>query len=285
MDGPARLERLRQLRMSVDDALGQVFPPHGGNDRISAAMRYAIVSPGKRIRPLLTLLAAGQFDCPAGRAMAPACAVELVHAASLVLDDLPCMDDADLRRGQPTVHRQFGQDIAVLAGVGLLNEAYSLIMRAEGLSAETRCDMVAVLSRTVGVTGLIGGQDKDLVGGQRRSFAELSQLHHEKTGVLFVAAVELGALAAGAGADARETLRQFGCELGLAFQAVDDVHDQAELETVRASSNLLSVLGVQGARSEASQRMERARQVLRGGAPQLAAMDGYLDLLVSPMAA
>ncbi len=248
-------------------------------------MRYAVLSPGKRIRPLLTLLTARQLDCPAGRAMAPACAVELVHAASLVLDDLPCMDDADLRRGRATVHREFGEDIAVLAGVGLLNEAYSLIMRAEGLSAETRCDMAAVLSRTVGIAGLIGGQDKDLVGCERRSFAELSQLHHEKTGVLFVAAVELGALAAGAGADARETLRQFGCELGLAFQAIDDMQDQAELETMRASSNLLSVLGAQGAHNEASQRMERARQVLRGGAPQLAAMDGYLDLLVSPMAA
>lgn len=285
MDSPARLERLRQLRSLVDVALDRTFPVRAGDDRISAAMRYAVVSPGKRIRPLLTLLTAGQLGVPVARAMAPACAVELVHAASLVLDDLPCMDDAELRRGRPTVHRQFGQDIAVLAGVGLLNEAYNLILRADGISAETRCDMAALLSQTVGVAGLIGGQDKDLVGCERRSFAELSQLHHEKTGVLFVAAVELGAFAAGADADARETLRQFGCELGLAFQAADDVQDQAELETIRASSNLLSVLGAQGARIEVNQRMERARQVLRRGTPQLAAMDAYLDLLVSPMAA
>lgn len=285
MDGPARLAWLAQMRAKVDATLEQLLPSRPSGDRISAAMRYAILSPGKRVRPLLTLLTASQFGAPLEDAMAPACAVELVHAASLVLDDLPCMDDADLRRGQPTVHRQFGQDIAVLAGVGLLNEAYGVLMRAQGLSAAARCEMAGVLSRTVGVTGLIGGQDKDLVDCDARSFADLSQLHHEKTGVLFVAAVELGALAAGANAEARETLRRFGCELGLAFQAVDDLQDQAELATARASSNLLSVLGAGGARAEASQRMERARQVLRSGAPELATLDGYLELLVSPMAA
>ena len=285
MDGAARLARLGRLRGQVDDALGSLFPARPQSDRVASAMRYAILSPGKRIRPILSLLTAGQFGCEAARAMAPACAVELVHAASLVLDDLPCMDDSDLRRGQPTVHRAFGQDIAMLAGVGLLNEAYGLIMRAEDLPATTRCEMASVLSRAVGVAGLIGGQDKDLVGCDSRSFADLSQLHHEKTGVLFVAAVELGALAAGADGDARETLRRFGCELGLAFQAMDDLQDQAELETVRASSNLLSVLGTHGALREAGQRMARAREVLRSGAPELATMDGYLELLVAPMAA
>lgn len=285
MDGAARLARLERLREQVDVSLEGLFPVRSQSDRVVSAMRYAILSPGKRVRPILSLLTASQFGCTIAQAMGPACAVELVHAASLVLDDLPCMDDADLRRGQPTVHRAFGQDIAVLAGVGLLNEAYGLIMRAEALSATTRCEMAAVLSRAVGVAGLIGGQDKDLDARDSRSFADLSQLHHEKTGVLFVAAVELGALAAGADGNAREALRRFGCELGLAFQALDDLQDQAELETIRASSNLLSVMDAHGARREAGQRMARAREALRNGTPELATMDGYVELLVAPMAA
>lgn len=285
MDGPARLAQLGRLRKDVDAALGQITPAGAPQNRVAAAMRHALLSPGKRIRPLLTLLAAGQLGCPASNAMPAACALEMVHAASLVLDDLPCMDDADERRGEPSVHRLFGEDVAVLAGVGLLNEAYAVIARAEALPQAARVEMIAVLSRSVGVNGLIGGQDRDLLACDSRSFDELSKLHHEKTGVLFVAAVEIGALAAGATAEARETLRLFGCELGLAFQAIDDLIDRDELEGQRPASNLLSVLGADGAKLEAQRRMERARQTLRQGPPQLATMDGYLELLVSPVAA
>ncbi|MET0338947.1 MAG: polyprenyl synthetase family protein [Caulobacter sp.] len=285
MDGPARLAQLGRLRNGVDQALQASVPAPAAGNRVAAAMRHAVLSPGKRIRPLLTLLAAGELGCPAKDAMPVACAMELVHAASLVLDDLPCMDDADERRGQPTVHRVFGEEVAVLAGVALLNEAYAVISRADHLPAEARMEMVSILSRSVGVNGLIGGQDKDLLTCDSRSFDELSTLHHEKTGVLFVAAVEVGALAAGATAEARETLRLFGCELGLAFQAIDDLIDRSELDGQRPASNLLSVLGVDGAQREAERRMERARQTLRQGPPQLANMSGYLELLVSPVAA
>ncbi|MDG2520613.1 polyprenyl synthetase family protein [Caulobacter segnis] len=285
MDGPARLAQLGRLRRDVNAALDQIAPASLSDNRVANAMRHALLSPGKRIRPLLTLLAAGQLGCPAATAMPAACALEMVHAASLVLDDLPCMDDADERRGEPSVHRAYGEDVAVLAGVGLLNEAYAVIARADTLPQTARVEMIAVLSRCVGVNGLIGGQDRDLLACDSRSFDELSRLHHEKTGVLFVAAVEIGALAAGATPEARETLRLFGCELGLAFQAIDDLIDRQELDGQRAASNLLSVLGADGARLEAQRRMERARQTLRRGPPQLATMDGYLELLVSPAAA
>lgn len=285
MDGPARLAQLGALRRRVDAALGALLPPSPPEDRVAGAMRHALLSPGKRIRPLLTLLAAGQLGCRASVAMPAACALEMVHAASLALDDLPCMDDADERRGQPSLHRVFGEDIAVLAGVGLLNEAYAVIARADALPAAARCEMMLLLSRAVGVGGLIGGQDKDLMACDSRSFEDLSRLHQEKTGVLFVAAVEIGALAAGADTQAREALRLFGCELGLAFQAIDDLLDRDELYGQRPASNLLSALGVEGTRAEAERRMERARQALRRGPPQLAQMGGYLELLVSPVAA
>lgn len=285
MDGPARLAQLGALRGDVDKALSALLPPGAAEDRVAAAMRHALLSPGKRIRPLLTLLAAGQLGCRVSVAMPAACAMEMVHAASLVLDDLPCMDDADERRGQPSLHRVFGEDVAVLAGVGLLNEAYSVIARAEALPATARCEMMLQLSKTVGVGGLIGGQDKDLAICETRSFEDLSRLHHEKTGVLFVAAVEMGALAAGADAQAREALRLFGCELGLAFQAIDDLLDREELDGQRPASNLLSALGPDGARLEAQRHMQRAREALSGGPPSLAGMSGYVELLVSPAAA
>lgn len=277
--------RLKALRVQIDEALANLAPPQDTNDRVAAAMRYALISPGKRIRPLLTLITAAQLGRSTAEAMPAACALELVHAASLVLDDLPCMDDADERRGRPTTHRRFGEDVAVLAGVGLLNEAYALIGGAHHVPADARCEMVSLLSRTVGPGGLIGGQDRDLMGCEAGSLDDLRDMHQAKTGVLFVAAVEMGALVAGAGADAREALRQCACELGLAFQALDDLQDEAELEGPRPGSNLLSMLSKQGARDEAANRMERARQALMSGPPQLAAMGGYLDLLVSPLAA
>lgn len=277
--------RLKGLRDQVDQALAALAPPQESSDRVAAAMRYALLSPGKRIRPILTLITAAQFGRSTAEAMPAACALELIHAASLVLDDLPCMDDADERRGRPTTHRRFGEDVAVLASVGLLNEAYALIGGAHHLPAPARVEMSALLARTVGLGGLIGGQDRDLLGCEASSLDDLRDMHQAKTGVLFVAAVEMGALVAGAEADAREALRRFGCELGLAFQAMDDLQDEAELDGPRPGSNLLSMLGKQGARAEAAARMERARQALLSGPPQLAGMGGYLDLLVSPLAA
>jgi geranylgeranyl diphosphate synthase type II len=280
-----RRTELEQLRASVDNALSDVLrdDPTSPN-RLHAAMRYAVLSPGKRIRPLLALLSARHLGCPGHAALPGACALELVHAASLVLDDLPCMDDAAERRGQPSVHARFGQDVAVLTGVALLNEAFGVISRAE-LPDSSRVAMSALLSTTVGTHGLIGGQDKDLVGSKEPTLEFLRELHQEKTGVLFVAAVEMGALAAGANISVLDALRRFGLELGLAFQALDDLDDEDDLVQGRQSVNLLSVMDRDGLREEAGRRLRQAQAILAQGAPELAPMGGYMDLLLHRLAA
>lgn len=279
------LGQLRHMRALVDARLHQVLPDCDGTHRVRAAMRYAVLSPGKRLRPILALLSASHLGCGPAAALPGACALELVHSASLVFDDLPCMDDADTRRGQPSVHVRFGEDVAVLAGIALLNEAYALIGRAEELSDTTRVAMLNLLARTVGPAGLVGGQDKDLLGVGALSPSAASELHHEKTGVLFVAAVEMGALAAGADTCATAALRLFAAELGLAFQALDDLEDGEELLRGKPTANLIALMGSDGVRGEARRRVAQAKAALAGGPPVLAPMGRYVDLLLGPVAA
>lgn len=276
-----RGSQLMDLRAQVDTALDQLLPDAGAAPhRLHAAMRYAALGPGKRVRPLIALICAQHLGCAIERALPAACALELVHAASLVLDDLPCMDDADLRRGQPTTHRRYGEDVAVLTGVALLNLAYAVIAGAPDLSPEARNRMTALLSATVGTSGLVGGQDKDLQGLSEPTSHAVRQLHHEKTGVLFIAAAQLGALAAEADAATLDALHGFAVELGLAFQALDDLADAAELEGERPVVNMLQVLSREGLQAEVSLRLTRAKSALKDGGAQLAAMCDYVDLLM-----
>ncbi|WP_374471132.1 polyprenyl synthetase family protein [Phenylobacterium sp.] len=282
MTEPLALERnrLAVLRDLVERGLEELLPDAGDPPhRLHAAMRYAVLSPGKRIRPILALLSAQQLGCPLADVLPAACALEMIHSASLVLDDLPCMDDADTRRGQPSVHVRYGEDVAVLTGVALLNEAFAVVSRAPHLNDAAKVAMTALLSRTVGTGGLIGGQDKDLRAAPEPTLGFLSQLHHEKTGVLFIAAVEVGALAAGASPGAVQALRVFARELGLAFQAFDDLDDEADLEAGRAGVNMLSVLGRDALRDEAARRLSDAKAALVEGGPELAPLGGYVDLL------
>jgi geranylgeranyl diphosphate synthase, type II len=277
---------LSEMRGLVDRALAQMLPDETQSPRrLHAAMRHAVLGPGKRIRPILALLSARHLGCTSEAAMPAACALELVHAASLVLDDLPCMDDAPERRGQPSVHAGFGEDVAVLTGVALLNEAFAAISRAAHFPDAARVAMTSLLTTTVGPQGLIGGQHRDLMGVDAPSLGDLADLHREKTGVLFVASVEMGALAAGAGPTARDALRIFGLELGLAFQALDDLDDEDDLIDGRETVNLLSVMDRDGLRQEADRRLNRAKAALSDGAPELAPMGRYVDLLFHRLAA
>jgi geranylgeranyl diphosphate synthase type II len=278
--------RLKLLRSQIDDALEELLPDLGDPPhRLHAAMRHALLSPGKRIRPILALLAAEHLGCPAAVAMPGACALEMVHAASLVLDDLPCMDDAATRRGQPAVHVRFGQDVAVLAGVALLNEAFGVIARAATIGDGARLRMVSLLTRTVGLAGLVGGQAQDLDAAAAHDLGFLNGLHHAKTGVLFIAAVEMGALAAGADDATLEALRAFARELGLAFQALDDLEDAAEIALPRPAANLLRVMGADNVRQEAAERLASAKLALSRGGPALAPIGGYVDLLMGRVGA
>jgi geranylgeranyl pyrophosphate synthase len=221
------LHSVEALRMQVDRRLAELIPgPADEPGRLGEAAHYALLAPGKRFRPLLTLLTAEAFGAPVSRALDVACSMEMVHAASLVLDDLPSMDDARLRRGRPTTHRVYGEADAILASVGLLTQSFAVIAQAEGLSAKDRVELVAALTEAVGFTGLVAGQALDLAERNRpRTVAELDQLNHRKTGVLMMAAAEAGARVGGATAAARRELGEFARRIGLAFQIRDDLID------------------------------------------------------------
>ncbi|HEY3798814.1 MAG TPA: polyprenyl synthetase family protein [Caulobacteraceae bacterium] len=221
------LHSVESLRLQVDRRLAELIPaPAQEPGRLGEAAHYALLAPGKRFRPLLTLLSAEAFGSPAGRALDIACAMEMVHAASLVLDDLPSMDDARLRRGRPTTHRVYGEADAILASVGLLTRAFGVIATAEGLAADDRAGLAASLAQAVGFQGLVAGQALDLAERNRpRTVDELDALNHRKTGVLMMAAAEAGARIGGASPSARRELGEFARCIGLAFQIRDDLID------------------------------------------------------------
>ena len=272
----ARRARVAALKSQLEARLLDLAPPSGRP--LAAAMHHAISTPGKRLRPLLLLLTATQLGAAVETALDAACAVEMVHAASLVLDDLPCMDDAALRRGQPSTHVRFGEDVAVLTGVALLNQAYALLARAPHLSATDRLQMIEALSGAVGMEGLVAGQELDLrapVG----DLAALLEAHHRKTGVLFMAAVNLGAVIGQANVPEHLALERFAAELGLAFQARDDVSDAIGLED-DGRCTLISLLGREGAVREADGRMDASKRALVSGGARLEPLCAYVDLLL-----
>lgn len=214
----------------VDAALEKLFvAPREELTRIYAAMRYSVVNGGKRVRPLLAYAACEALGSEAERADGAACAVELIHAYSLVHDDLPAMDDDALRRGQPTTHIAYDEACAILAGDGLQALAFEVIGNAQlnPQDAQTRLDMLMILTRAAGSAGMVGGQAIDLESvGRRIDQAALETMHRHKTGALIEASVQLGALASGrANADALEALRRYAEAVGLAFQVQDDILD------------------------------------------------------------
>jgi geranylgeranyl diphosphate synthase, type II len=207
----------------IDGELRRVIAPATG-DRVQEAMAYTLLAPSKRIRPVLTLLSAELCGGTLGGALTAACAMEMVHASSLILDDLPAMDDAPVRRGKAASHVVFGEAIAILAAFGLLGGAFAAIARSYEPPLASR--MTALLSEAVGADGLIGGQAADLLAtDQQISFEMLERIHRGKTGALFSAASTAGAVAAGAPAESIAALQAFAKNLGLAFQIIDDLLD------------------------------------------------------------
>lgn len=213
---------------AVDAALGRWVPPESENpSTIHRAMRYSLFAGGKRIRPLLCIAAAETVSpAPAGIESA-ACALELIHTYSLIHDDLPALDNDDLRRGRPTCHKVFGDAMAILAGDALLTLAFEVLSRLENVDACRRIELVRELSTAAGtVGGMIGGQVNDLEGeGQVPTPPLLESIHRAKTGALLRASVRMGAIYAGADPGELAALTGFGEHVGLAFQIVDDVLD------------------------------------------------------------
>ena len=214
----------------VDAALDSLLSsPRPELERLYAAMRYSLFNGGKRVRPLLTYAACEALGGKPERANAAACAVELIHAYSLVHDDLPAMDDDDLRRGQPTTHKAFDEACAILAGDGLQSLAFEVLADAthNPLDAELRLSMLSALARAAGPAGMVGGQAIDL-GSVGKSLDQnaLETMHRHKTGALIEASVQLGALASGhADEHALKALHTYARAVGLAFQVQDDILD------------------------------------------------------------
>jgi geranylgeranyl diphosphate synthase type II len=245
-----------------------VTRPNGSEDVVLRSMRYTLLAPSKKVRAVLTLLSA-ELGGEGVRAVPAAAAVEIVHAASLILDDLPAMDDAPLRRGRKANHLEFGEAVAILAAFGLLTLAFDTIARACDPPLARR--LATLLAEAVGLEGLIAGQAEDLLSTDRDiSFDTLERIHRRKTGALFSAAATAGALTAGASADEIAALAAYAKNLGLAFQIVDDLLDVTGRpeETGKAvrldvkKTTFVSFSGVDGARQLAAELCQTADAAL-----------------------
>jgi len=197
--------------------------------QLDKAMRFSLLSPGKRVRPLLSILCALDFDHDPRPLLDFGCALEMVHCASLMLDDLPCMDDARMRRGQPAAHIEYGEATATLAAVALLNHAFAVIASSRTLPERIRCQLVTCLSQAVGTSGLVSGQSRDLIERQAGLDSGcLERINQQKTGALFELAVVGGGMVADLPRDRLDILSQYAGHVGQAFQIADDLLDCCE---------------------------------------------------------
>lgn len=218
-------QELELLRRQLEERIGHHLSASPDQaDLLTLAMREGALSAGKRMRPLLMMLVANDLGCDSPALLDVACAVEMVHAASLILDDMPCMDNAMLRRGKPTIHVQFGEDVAILAAIGLLSRAFGILAQAAEIPAAIRARLVARLSETIGDQGLVKGQFLDLRGGQR-SAEDIAVTNELKTGVLLGVAVDMAAIIAETDDCVAQSLRAFALAAGHAFQIRDDFKD------------------------------------------------------------
>jgi len=258
-----------RLRAVIDDALDQYSRFDADCPGVlQEAIRYSLLAPAKRLRPMLVLLAARASGGDLNRALPAACAVEMIHTYSLIHDDLPAMDDDDLRRGRPTCHVRFGEAIAILAGDALLARAFEILAtQIEPPSVAARC--CAELARAAGPSALVGGQVADLQAERCSGTPDhLESIHRRKTGALFLAAVRLGAIAAQASVQQLEMLNQYGYHLGLAFQVVDDLLDftgqakhvgkRVQKDQSRGKLTFPGVIGVEASRQRVRDLVEAA---------------------------
>ena len=269
---------LRDARRRVDESLDRFLPADDDDDhpcpvQLTKAMRYSLLGGGKRLRPILAMMAAEACGADPAEALPCGCAVEMVHTYSLIHDDLPAMDDDDLRRGRPTCHKAFDEATAILAGDGLLTLAFETIVRyTRPPEAAARC--VGILAAAAGPSGMVGGQMADLQAEGRRdgTVALLESIHRRKTGALLRAPLTMGAVVAGASELQVEALDRYGRAVGLAFQIVDDLldvqGDEVKLgKRVRKDSELgkwtyPGLLGIEASRAKARGLADEAMAAL-----------------------
>lgn len=214
-----------EIRAEVEAELLRHFGEAEATATVGLAMRESVLAPAKRLRPVLTVVAARDLGFRSTAALRAGCAVELVHTASLLLDDLPCMDDAKTRRGKPAIHVRFGEDVAILAAIALLSDAYGMAASLPDVSGATSARLVTVLSNAIGLNGLVAGQYRDLHGAAPLDQAEASSVNDQKTGSLFCTCLDMAAALAGTTPLAEQHLQTYGREIGRAFQLFDDLLD------------------------------------------------------------
>jgi geranylgeranyl diphosphate synthase type II len=252
-------QHLTEKRMKIDKALDKLLPESPGKNILRQAMRYSVFPGGKRLRPILTLEVMKLLGGKEKKAMAAACAVELIHIFSLIHDDLPCMDNDDYRRGKLTCHRVFGEDIALLAGDALLNEAYTCLIKGYTDKPDIFSRLIFEFNQTIGEKGLIGGQVKDLLLKDKKvNLKTLEEIYLQKTAALFILAVRCGAILGGSGAQRLKFLSDFAKYFGLAFQILDDCSDYK-----RNSLNCLNLVSLETAQKKIRKYIAQARKHLK----------------------
>ncbi|WP_338013359.1 polyprenyl synthetase family protein [Pseudomonas viridiflava] len=284
------IKQLADMRERIEKRLDELLPQEGNErDLVALAMRESTLAPGKRVRPMLLMLAAeglGHSDRQSeGASLDLGCAVEMIHAASLVLDDMPCMDNAQLRRGRPTVHLKFGQDVAILAAIALLSRAFGVVAAINDVPPANRTRIVEILADTVGMQGLVRGQYQDLREGQHsRCAEEIALTNRLKTGVLFGAIMDMAWLIGSDDERVRLELQGFATELGQAFQLYDDLQDDAfdnakDQGKDKGKSTFVSLYGQQKVAEQLHAHLSMAEKHLDRAYGDAQAISAYLRLV------
>ena len=265
-------ERYGEYQEAIENYLDGLFTAQKPYSQLYEAIRYSILGGGKRIRPVLTLEFARLGGINWRLALPFACALELVHNYSLIHDDLPCMDDDDLRRGKPTTHKAYGETLAILAGDALQPEAFRLILEAPALSSERKMDAMRVLLNACGADGMVAGQVLDTLCPIENT-EQLRYMEELKTGCMIAAAAELGCAASGMNAGMRNLAVQYAKDLGLAFQIRDDMLDVEGDAAVfgkpigsdkeEGKFTFVDALGIEGCRAEVARLTEEAKSVVK----------------------
>ncbi|MCP4001527.1 MAG: polyprenyl synthetase family protein [Gammaproteobacteria bacterium] len=288
----ANIQLLSQdLCHRVDERLGEIIAGEGSENNLTSAMRYALLAPGKRLRPLICLISAqclgGEFE----DAIDPACAIEMIHTASLIVDDLPCMDDAEIRRGKLSCHRRFGEATTILVALELMSLGYRVMSEAPGIDNARRARLVQILARAVGMQGLIGGQDRDLAADADITAIDsnkVTHIHELKTGALFIAAAESGGIVAGLEGEQLLPIRNFAAHLGLAYQTFDDLLDVNSTKAVTGKDvhqdvdkpTLVGVLGSDAATEYANNMIAGAMEALQPLGPDMQPLESLIQNLL-----
>lgn len=286
--------RLKETADRVEVALDALLPaPHGPELRLMEAMRYAALGGGKRLRPFFTLEVGRLFEADEGALLRAAVALECVHTYSLIHDDLPCMDDDDLRRGRPTLHRAFDEATALLAGDALLTFAFEVLAEpATYADPQMRCMLITSLARAAGAQGMVAGQVADMAGEEIGSdLIALARMNRLKTGALINFSVEAGALIGCASDAERTALSRYAHDIGLAFQMVDDLLDAEGAvrhtgkavgkDKARGKANFVTVLGADATRERVTMLAAQAKRHLALFGPRARILVDAVDFVVT----